>query len=169
MEPGILDFPNLLAHLLAAGATPTLDGHYVMQIISRVLHITFAMIMVGGLFYLRSVLAPAGPKACFAGRREVWARWVGIATFFLLASGIYNAMIILGKGQGPDTRLPPTYHMLLGIKFLLALLVMVVMSLLAGKTAAAERFRGNMKRWLNIAWMAALAIVILAAVMRSFH
>ena len=115
------------------------------------------------------MLGPAGVDACYAGRRAVWARWVGVATVFLLASGIYNLMIILGQSKAAETKLPPTYHVLLLVKFLLALFVMFVMAILAGKTDAADRFRGQMHKWLNMAWLAALAIVVLAAIMRTFH
>ena len=69
--------PALLAEV------PVVDGTYVVKIISRVLHILSAIVLVGGLFYIRTVLAPAGEEACYAGRRAVWARWVGIATLLL--------------------------------------------------------------------------------------
>jgi len=169
MEIGLLENWQLLGGALLAQAEPSVSGLYIVQIISRILHILSAIILVGGIFYLKTVLAPAGSEACFAGRREVWARWVGIATFFLLASGIYNFMAILKEAKAAGDPLSPTYHVLFLIKFLLALSVMFLAAILAGKTAAAERFRSHMDRWLNIAWLAALAIVVLAAVMRSYH
>lgn len=146
------------------------DGPYVIKLVSRVLHILSAIILVGGLFYIRTILSPAGVDACFADRRAVWAKWVGMATFFLLISGFYNFFMILGasKAEG-GVKLPSTYHMLFGIKFLLALVVMFVSAILAGKTEAAERFRGNMRRWLNIGWLAAMGIVVIAAIMRTLH
>ncbi len=160
---------NGLILSLAEGTLPEVDGWYIVQIISRVLHLLSAMIMVGGLFYLRTVLAPAGTEACFAGRRSVWARWVGAATIFLLTSGAYNLTIILAQSKATETKLPPTYLVLLLVKFLLALFVMFVMAILTGKTDAADRFCGQMQKWLNMAWLAAMAIVVLAAIMRTFH
>jgi uncharacterized membrane protein len=154
---------------------PVFDLAYAIQVLSRVLHLLSAMIMVGGLFYMRTVLAPSATtgatigEACFADRRSVWARWVGMTTFFLLASGIYNLLTIIGQSKATGVKLPATYHMLLGIKFLLALLVMFVMSILAGKTTIADKFRGQMQKWLNLAWLAAIAIVVLAGVMRTLH
>jgi uncharacterized membrane protein len=141
----------------------------VLQIVSRVLHILSAVILVGGLFYIRSILAPAGSDACFAGRRAVWAKWVGIATLLLLVSGIYNFLVLHRAVEATGAELPRTYHMLFGIKFLLALVVMFLASILAGKTAAAERFRGHMGRWLNVAWLSAVAILVLAAILRTLH
>jgi uncharacterized membrane protein len=164
---------------------PVFDLAYAIQVLSRVLHLLSAMIMVGGLFYMRTVLAPSATtgaattrtattgttigEACFADRRSVWARWVGMTTFFLLASGIYNLLTIIGQSKATGVKLPATYHMLLGIKFLLALLVMFVMSILAGKTTIADKFRGQMQKWLNLAWLAAIAIVVIAGVMRTLH
>jgi len=148
----------------------------ILPILSRVLHILSAIILVGGLFYIRTILAPGATSAetagdtCFAGRRAVWAKWVGISTAFLLLTGIYNFMVIIGQSKMEGgVKLPPTYHMLFGIKFLLAMLVMFIAAILAGKTEAANRFRGHMGKWLNVAWLAAMAIIVIAAVLSTLH
>lgn len=152
-----------------AQAGPPHDAAFVVQVVLRVLHILPAIILVGGLFYQRTILAPSGTNACFAERRQLWARWVGIATFLLLATGLYNFMTIVNAAKAAGNPLPPTYHALFGIKFLLGLFVMFVAAILAGKTEAAERFRRNLPKWLNAAWLAALAIVVIAAVLRTYH
>jgi hypothetical protein len=59
--------------------------------------------------------------------------------------------------------------MLFGIKFLLAIGLMGIASVVAGKTAVAERVRASMPRWLNIAWTLVMAIVVVGAMMRFFH
>jgi len=148
---------------------PPIDAAYLLQIASRVLHIVPAMILVGGLYYLRTMVVPAGGEDCYAGRRAVWARAVGICMLLLLASGFYNFLGILNAAKEAGEKLPPAYHMLFGIKFLLALLVMFIASILAGKTETAERFRGQMGKWLNVAKLAILAIVVLAAILRTLH
>lgn len=127
------------------------------------------MILGGGLFYLRTILAPSGVDACYAGRRHAWAKWVGIATFLLLASGLFNFMVIFLEYRDAGAKLPSLYHMLFGIKVLLSLLVMFVAAILAGKTAMADRFRGDLSRWLNVAWASVMAIVIIGAVLRAQH
>ena len=152
-----------------------MDGPYVVQLVSRVLHILSAIILVGGLFYVRTILSPAAASAenmsdtCFADRRAVWAKWVGIATLFLLVSGIYNLITIIGQAKADGIKLPPTYHILFGAKFLLALLVLFIAAILAGKTEAADRFRLQMKKWLNLAWLASVTIIVLAAILRTLH
>tara|TARA_Y100000994_G_scaffold223164_1_gene203872 strand:+ start:78 stop:614 length:537 start_codon:yes stop_codon:yes gene_type:complete len=177
--PTPLNMPALLNSgldqvALILAESPIVNASYVLQLFSRILHILGAIILVGGLFYIRTVLAPAetdktSADTCYAGRRAIWARWVGIATFLLLLSGFYNFMTINGQAKVDGGKLEPTYHILFGIKFLLALLVMFIASILAGKTAAADRFRGQMRKWLNLGWLAAMAIVIIAAMMRTFH
>ncbi len=141
----------------------------IVPILSRVLHILPAMVLVGGLFYLRTMVVPIGGEDPYAGRRTAWARTVGICTMLLLATGFYNFMAILNQAKEAGEKLPPAYHMLFGIKFLLALLVMFIAAILSGKTETAERFRRQMGKWLNIAKFAILAIVILAAILRTLH
>jgi hypothetical protein len=87
-----------------------------------------------------------------------------------LASGLYNYLTIIWASKEPGARaLPSTYHMLFGIKFLLGLTVMFIASVVSGSSAAAERARANLSRWLNIAWMCIMAIVIIGATMRMLH
>ncbi len=151
-----------------AQISPTVDGKYILYVVLRVLHILSAMILVGGLFYSKTILVPAGVDP-YAGQRQVWARWVGIATLFLLISGLANFMNIMLAAKSNGTPLPPTYHMLFGIKFLLGLFLMFLAAILSGKTALADKFRQKMGKWLGIAWTISLAIVIIGAFLRTFH
>jgi putative copper export protein len=160
---------DCFALLAQVAAEPQIDGPFVIRVVSRIVHILCAIILGGGLFYLRSILAPAGVEACFAERRSVWARWVGVATALLLVSGMFNYIVNIRDARSAGTELPTTYHALFGIKFILSLGVMFIAAILAGKTAAAERFRADMRKWLNIAWTAVMAIVVLAALMRTYH
>ena len=155
---------------LAEQTLPEMDGTYWLLLISRVLHILGAVILVGGLFYLRMIVnsAPADDKTrsvdeLFAGSRGRWAMWVGIASLLLIATGLFNYIMfmrIYDRFDGP-------YHMLFGIMFLLGLAVIFIASILAGRTAAADRFRQNIRGWLTIAILLSLAILIIAAVMRT--
>lgn len=167
--PADFDAFALLAQAAEAAAEPKVDAAFALRVTSRVFHIMFAIIIGGGLFYLRAVLAPAGADACYANRRTVWARWVGIATFFLIASGLYNYIMFVREAKAAGTPLPSAYHMLFGVKFLLALFVFFVAAILAGKTSLADKFRGSMAQWLNFAWLAVMAIIIIGALMRTYH
>ena len=168
-----MSFPPLdydaVALLAQAAGDPRVDATLAIRTLSRILHILFAVILGGGLFYLRAVLAPAGGDACYAGRRAVWARWVGIATFFLIASGLFNYITFVRDAKAAGDPLPSTYHQLFGVKFLLALFVFFVAAILAGKTSLAGKFRASMNQWLNFAWLAVMAIIVIGAVLRTYH
>jgi hypothetical protein len=158
-----------LEYLFLAQVVPMMDGAFALPVVLRVLHILSAVILVGGLFYQRSVLSDLEPEARFGGNRQMWARWVGLTSLLLLATGIYNFMTILNAAKEAGAPLPPSYHALFGIKFLLGLVVMFFAAVLAGKTPVAVRFRQQMGKWLNVAWSAALTIIILAAMLRYLH
>ena len=143
-----------------------------MTLVSRVLHILGAIVLLGGIAYLRKIVAPgvaAGGDpdgaALYSGRRRAWAKWVGIATAVLLITGFYNFLMIVNT----TADLPRAYHPLFGVKFLLALVVFALAALLAGKTSAAERFRQSPKWWLTLCLAAGIATVIAGSVLRSLH
>jgi hypothetical protein len=170
MTPPVDSPWQLLAVLPLAAGEPVMDAAMATRVLSRALHLLCAIMLGGGVFYMRTVLAAAGPEACFAGRRQVWARWAAVASTILLITGMYNYIMYVRAAKLPDaTPLPPTYHMLFGIKFLLALFVMFVAALVAGNSAGAEKARSQLSRWLNLAWTSVMAIVILGAMMRFFH
>src|SRR6187399_1833933 len=84
------------------GTMPKMDGLYLGLLLSRICHILGAIILVGGLFYIRTVISPAnappgsGPvDQYFGGPRAKWAKWVGIATALILISGIVNYVAII--------------------------------------------------------------------------
>lgn len=148
-----------------------MDALYWLLLASRVLHILGAIILVGGIFYLRAVVAPAVPEGnasadtWFAGRRAAWAKWVGIATALLIFTGVFNYYRILKD----DEPMGSTYELVFGTKFVLAFVLFTLTAILAGRSAAAERCRRNMKAWLSASLAIGLAIILLAGVLRSLH
>jgi len=169
MDHGTLETLFVHTPMILAQEGPVVDGVFLIKLISRILHILSAIILVGGLFYLKTILAPGGTGDYFAGRRQVWARWVGMTSLFLVVTGLYNFIVLNRAAREIGEALPPTYHAMFGIKFLLGLGVMFLAAILAGKTGLAEKFRKDMHRWLNVAWFASLAVIVLAAIMRSYH
>ena len=154
--------------VLFSQSAPT-NSAFAFQVVLRVLHLFSAIILVGGLFYQRAVLVSSGPDACYANNRGAWAKWVGIATLLLLATGLYDYLTIRNGALAAGISLPRAYHMLFGIKFLLGLWLMFLSAVLAGKSGLAEKFRQKMGMWLNIAWTSSLAILVIAAMMRSMR
>lgn len=165
-----MDFSSLTDLALIAKAQVTFDGAYAAALLSRVVHTTCAATLFGGLIYLRFVLAPAAAEgdaesALFAGRRKAWALCVATCTGLLLLSGIYNLVVIMVTYKN----LPALYHPLFGVKFLLAIGVMAIMAFIAGKTSLAEKLRGSLKFWLNVALVLAVSVYLLGAMLRSFR
>jgi uncharacterized membrane protein len=156
--------------VLAQGTMPKFDGLYWLLLLSRVLHILGAVVLVGGLFYLRMVVAPSVAAASkptadtwFAGRRGTWAKWVGIAALLLIVTGLFNYYEIY---IGYD--LAQSYHMVAGIKVLVALVFIFLVSLLAGRTAAAEQLRERMLFWLSMCLLMGIFVVVLGSFLRSY-
>ena len=168
--------------LLAQGAMPTYDGMYAVNLVARFLHIVASIILLGGLFYMRVVLAPRGRVAgggvagdaaasdaitsdpWFAGHRGKWAMWVGIASLLLIVTGLYNYLNIAKSYE----RMAASDHILAGIKMLLGLALLFLAALLAGRSGTAERFRQRMKVWLNVCLLIGLAVVALGSALRAY-
>jgi uncharacterized membrane protein len=151
-----------------AQQTPTFDGTYLLLLAARLLHMLGAAIIVGGLFYLRSVVTPAAPvevsDAQFGGRRAAWAMLVGIATLFLLVSGFFNYFYMIKNYE----KMPFSYHMLFGLKFLAGLVLFFLAALVAGRSNLAQQIRQNLRLWLNVCLALGLAIIVLGGVMRTY-
>ena len=143
---------------------------YWIMLVSRILHILGAIILVGGLFYMRFVVSSvdAPPDASpvdrfFGGRRAIWAKLVGLATALLLITGVWNYAQISKQFD-----VVTSYHMVAGLKILAAIVVFLLAALLAGRTSAAEALREKWRVWLNVCLAVACLTVVFGSVLRSF-
>jgi putative copper export protein len=152
---------------------PAFNGLYLLDLLSRLAHIVSAVILVGGLVYLRMMIVPPqdartqepdSASRYFLGLRRRWAMCVMLCAALLIASGLYN---YIDKVQ--TEKFPPAYHMLFGIKFLLGLFVVFAASIVAGRSEAAQRARTRLRLWLNLAIAGALIVIVLASTMRTFR
>lgn len=158
--------------LLAEQATmPNMNGTYWLLLLSRVCHVLGAIILVGGLFYIRYILSPvdtppgtAPVDQLFGGRRAAWAKWVGIATALLLITGFANYFNI--KDTAP---IPKSYHMIIGLKIIAALVLFLLAALLAGRTSAADALRQKWRMWLSICLLISLVTIVLGSMARTMH
>lgn len=164
----MLHFMTLLAQ---QSPGPNLTGLFWLQYLSRICHILGAVILVGGLFYIRNILSPidAPPGTApvdqfFGGRRATWAKWVGIATALLLISGLFNYIMVIKQNE----HLAPSYHMIAGIKMLAAIIVFLLAALLAGRTSAADALRQKWKLWLTTTLALAIITVALGSFLRTY-
>jgi uncharacterized membrane protein len=164
------------ALIFAHQPIPTLDtGYGWVMFASRLLHILSAIILVGGLFYIWAVVTPtnalasqvAAPAApvdqYFGGRRATWAKWIGFASLILLATGLWNFISMLTANK-----LHFTYHILATVKILLALVLMLLSALLAGRTATADAIRRSWRFWLTATLLVGIITVAIGSVMRTY-
>jgi uncharacterized membrane protein len=134
----------------------------VLSVIMRWLHITSAVVVVGGVLYARFVIAPA--LATLAAQDQetlggaMAARYrslLYLAMVFLAGTGLYNVVMNLGRG--------PLYQLLLGIKLLLVLHVFAV-GLLIVKPKNPKR-----SRQMTGLVISGLVILAISAVLRQLH
>ena len=164
MAPDVME--NSLS--LFAQGVPQVDGHYLLLLASRLLHVLSAIILLGGIFYLGTIVGPALGSAgtadsWYSGRRAAWAKWVGITTLLLIATGLFNFITNVKTYE-----IAISYHMLVGLKILVALVVFFFAAVLAGRSGLAERLRANMKFWLTICLIAGIITVAIGSVMRTY-
>jgi uncharacterized membrane protein len=147
-----------------------MDSELVLFWFTRVLHVGAAIVMVGGAFFLRFILLPAGatlPEAEHARLRSAvmagWKRVVHAGIALLLISGLINYYRVISlrthKGDG-------LYHALLGTKMLLALAIFFIASALVGRSARFEGLRANAKKWLAVNLGLALVIVAISGFLK---
>jgi uncharacterized membrane protein len=161
-----------LITLAQQSTMPQFDGMYALMLVSRILHILAAIILVGGLFYLRFVISPADEPPLgaspvdqyFGGPRAAWAKWVGIATLLLLATGLFNYVQMIRTHE----KLASSYHMVAGLKMIAGVVVFLLAALLAGRTAAAEALRQKWRLWLSVTLGIAVLTVALGSFLRTY-
>ena len=145
-------------------------------LVLRWMHIFASITLIGGLVYQRFVVLPAvgsldeGARQSLASAlRGPWSKLVMISTLLLLVSGIVNIIVIVKTFKPPDAPLPRYYHPIFGVKFLIALAIFFLASMLAGRSEAAERFRRRARMWLNVTILLAVVLVALSNVLRGAH
>ncbi|MBX7166633.1 MAG: hypothetical protein K1X74_09830 [Pirellulales bacterium] len=135
----------------------------------RWLHILAAITAVGGTLFMTVALHPVVVTLDEATRKTIqgqirgrWAKFVHAAILGLLVSGLYNFFMLVRNYQ-----VPSWYHMLWGIKFLIALLIFFIASSLLGRSARAERMRAQAGFWLGMNLSLAIAVVLISGVLRQ--
>ena len=144
----------------------------ILNLVFRWMHILAAIIAVGGTVFVRFVLLPAAGvvpnverDALMAAVRSRWSKIIAGAILFLLVSGLYNIYFIEAHTTAP--REYWWYRPLFVAKFLAAMVIFTIASLLTGKTSAAERLRANSRFWLNVNVTLAVIVVLISGFMRT--
>ena len=136
----------------------------------RWLHVLSAITLVGGVLYTRFAVLPLlesldeeRRETVGGAMRKNWMKFLMISITVLLATGITNMILVPKYNEFPEGA---NYGMLVGIKFMLALPVFYLVSVLNGRSATAAKFRQKSKLWLNLAVALCVATVMLAGYLR---
>lgn len=116
-----------------------------LGVLLRWVHVTSAVLLIGGVFYARVAGGPLAPA--FASK----INWLVGA---LLVAGVYNFFT--------KSSYPPHYHMWFGIKVLLALHVLSMLVLLSRKSIDNSKRR----RWMSSILYSGAAILAISAALR---
>lgn len=120
---------------------------------SRFIHVLFAILLLGGAMFTRFALLPAAsalPEDVHADLKERiaarWRKFVGMGIGVLLLTGFYNYLVVMRPQHAGDK----LYHMLMGIKILLAFVVFFIASGLSGRSQGLAFIRHKAGQWLLI-------------------
>ncbi len=154
----------------------------ILPLISRWLHILAAMAAVGGPMFISLALLPAlstlqeaERKALHEQLRRRWSKVVMAAILLLIVTGLYNFVLFVNAahGWGPEWQAGSSnlrlYHILFGIKVVLALVVFFLASAITSRSDALAKFRENLKLWMTVNLLLGILIVCIAGQMRMMH
>ena len=138
-----------------------MDSLQLIDVISRIVHVSTAIVLVGGSVFMAFVLLPTAEQLSSAEHDKLrglingkWKRFVHAGILLFLVTGFYNFYRQLPNHKGDGL-----YHALVGTKILLALGLFFIASALVGRSAAFESLRASRAKWLKIMVLLAAIIV----------
>jgi hypothetical protein len=149
------------------------DPLFPLLLILRYMHILGAIGLMGSTIFMRLALAPVvgnmEPEARASFHEQIrsrWAKYVALWAALLLLSGIANLALAGRYAYKPLLGMDHGYHMIVGIKFLLALPIFFIASMLMGRTQAAKRFQSHARTWMTINLCLALIMVLIGGMLK---
>ena len=144
---------------------------FAIAIVMRWMHISAAIVAIGGSAFLRLVLIPVAertlPEEAHAELRtgviRRWQKFVHTCILLFLVSGLYNYFFITSH----DHVQQPLYHALFGVKFLLALGVFAIAVALTSLKPWSAAMRAKAKMWLAVLLVLAGAIIMISGVLKN--
>ena len=152
------------------------DPLFPLLLLLRYMHILGAIALMGGTIFMRFALAPTvrdlDPETRNRIHEQVrsrWAKFVMLSAALLLISGIANLGLAARYEYKPLFGMQGGYHMIVGIKFLLALPIFLFASFLAGRSATARKFQANAMFWMNLNLALALTMVLIGGFLKFVY
>ena len=142
--------------------------------ISTLVHLLVAILIAGSVFIQWRAVHPAvtseeGGEKVREGIRRRWAPFVHLGSLLLIVTGLYQLMVhglatAEYQNENQKTLDDPgmPYHMLFGIKFLLAMGALFIGSAMVGRSEALAGIRRNGGMWLGLAVMLIIAVVVIS-------
>jgi uncharacterized membrane protein len=138
-----------------------------LDVLVRWIHIVAAILLAGGTIFMRFALHPGLAELPDHERQPVrdlvlkrWKTFVHLAIALVLVSGLYNFWSRFAEVK------PMPYHLLFGLKLLIAAVVFVIASALVGRAKGFQAIRSRPKFYLNLNAALALILVLLGGLMR---
>ena len=149
------------------------DPLFPLLLLLRYMLILGAIALMGGTIFMRFALRPVvvglptDTKATIHDQvRSRWSRFVMLASALLLISGIFNLALAGRYDFEPVLGMPKGYHMVVGIKFLLALPIFFIAALMTGRSSLAKRVQANAELWMNVNLTLALLMVLIGGYLK---
>lgn len=150
-----------------------MDGEFWVNVVFRWLHVTAAVLGVGGTIMMRFVVLPAlasreDGAEVLSAIRPAFKRLIHSAIGLLLVTGFYNYLIVamprVKQARAEGNTALAAYHGVMGVKILLALALFGIGFALLKPVPS---FHENRKTWLSVNAVLGLIILLLAAFLRK--
>lgn len=149
------------------------DPLFYLLLALRYMHILGAITLMGGTIFMRFALAPTvqtlegSTRSEFHERiRARWSKFVMAASGLLLVSGLASMMLFTKSRYVMEGEIGAKYAMIVGIKFILALPIFFIASLLAGRSETAKKVQAKAPFWMNVNLALALVMVLIGGLLK---
>lgn len=138
------------------------------DLVVKWIHVASIVTAVGLTLYQYFVLQPVlrrvheVPEELVKALQRRAGMVIGIAWLLIWVTGIYNLVVIV-----PAVR--PNYHLMLGAKILLVLVLFFISTALSHPSLAFEGIQRNRGRWVALAAWLAILIIVLSASMNMMR
>lgn len=141
--------------------------------ISTLIHVIVAFFIAGTLLFQWRAVHPVlsssdGDDQIREQIRSRWAPMVHIGATILIGTGLYQLMAVgMPKAEFQKTLEEggPAYHMLFGIKFLLAIGALFIAGAMVGRSGLMVKIRQSASKWLSLGIVLVIAVIVISRVL----
>ncbi len=138
--------------------------------ISTLIHVIVAFFIAGTLLFqwraVHPVLSSSDEDDQIRGQiRSRWAPMVHIGATILIVTGFYQLMAVgMPKVEFQKTleESGPAYHMLAGIKMMLAIAALFIAGAMVGRSGLMVKIRQSASKWLSLGIVLVIAVIAIS-------